>query len=79
MALHHQTRYGGEGLDRSRDARRVAHIPPESLDDQELCLTESLDGRSVGQEIVLPGGMIWRRTQLAGTGGSLSELTRRGD
>ena len=33
MALHHQTRYGGEGLDRSRDARRVAHVPPESLDD----------------------------------------------
>ena len=43
----------------------------------ERCLTEPLDGRSVGQEIVLLGGIVGRRTRLAGTGGSLSELTRR--
>src|ERR1044071_687187 len=50
----------------------------ELFDPAQLCLTEPLDGRSVEQEIILPGGIIGRRRRLAGMGGSLSELTRRG-
>ena len=62
MALHHQTRYGGEGLDRSRDARRVAHVPPENLDDHNHGGVATLDGyyaREMADTVRLWRGLNW--------------------
>jgi hypothetical protein len=55
-------------LHRSLDLQRPERTPERTADCrvEQLCLTEPLDGRSVGQEIVLLGRIIGRGTRLAG-------------